>query len=90
MPPEEINFRMLALEHRVDDLEQEGYCRHACSRTGNGLKELVYYISDREQFMEAFNDALKDQPPYPIEITFYEDRVWEDFGRILEMFRRAK
>jgi hypothetical protein len=90
MPPEEINLGMLDLEHAVEGLEQEGYCRHAYSRTGNGLKELVYYISDRDQFMGAFNGALRDQPPYPIEITFYEDRGWEDFRKILQMFRQAK
>ncbi len=90
MPAEGVNLRMIDLEHAIEDLEQEGYCRHAYSRTGNSLKELAYYISDRDRFMEAFNEALKDQPPYPIEITFYEDRAWKDFRKILEMFRQAK
>jgi hypothetical protein len=90
MPPEEVNMRMISLEHTIDGLESQGHCIHAYSRTGNSLKELVYYISDRDQFMETFNNALKDQPPYPVEITFYEDRSWEDFQKVLEMFRPAK
>jgi hypothetical protein len=91
MPPEEINLRMISLEHIIEDgLENQGHCVHAYSRTGNSLKELIYYISDRDQFMEAFNNALKDQPPYPVEITFYEDRSWEDFQKVLEMLRSAK
>jgi hypothetical protein len=62
MPAESINRGMIALEHAIEDLEQEGHCLHAYSRTGNNLKELVYYIADRDRFMEAFNEALKDQP----------------------------
>ena len=91
MPPEETNSYMRSLEHAIEDnLESKGYCQHAYSRTGNSLKELVYYISDREQFMKAFNNALRDRPRYPLEINFYEDRAWEDFQKILEMFRQAK
>lgn len=89
MPPEEINQRMIALEHVIEQsLEDKGLCRHAYSRTGNGLKELVYYISDREDFMATFNDALESHPRYPIEINFYEDPEWEDFRKILELFNR--
>ena len=46
---------MLALQHAVDELEEAALCRHAYSRTGNGLKELVYYLVDRDEFMVAFN-----------------------------------
>ena len=89
MPPEEINQRMIALEHAIEEsLEDNGLSRHAYSRTGNGLKELVYYISDREDFMAAFNDALQSHPRYPIEINLYEDPEWKDFQKILEMFNR--
>ena len=52
----------------------DGFCRHVCSRTGNGLTELVYYIAERDQFMQAVNTAVADRQRYPIEITFYEDR----------------
>jgi len=88
MPPEGINQQMIGLESDINDsLEREGLCRHAYSRTGNSLKELVYYISDREQFMAAFNDALASHPRYPIEINFYNDAEWEDFQKILDLFR---
>lgn len=84
MPDESVNLQMVALEDAVrDHLEAKRFCRHAYSRTGNGLKELVYYIEDRDQFMDAFNDALKDQPHYPIDIDFFEDQEWKDFQRVL-------
>src|SRR5262245_6087826 len=76
MPRQEVNSRMIDLEQAIETLEEEGHCLHAYSRTGNGLKELVYYISDRDRFMQAFNEALKNRPTYPIEITFYEDQEW--------------
>ena len=88
MPPESANNQMLALEHVVEGMEEAGLRRHAYSRTGNGLKELVYYVLEREQFVASFNDALSEHPRYPIEIDFYEDRDWSDFQSIRSMFRR--
>lgn len=89
MPPETINQRIIAVERAIEEsLDNTGLCRHAYSRTGNGLKELVYYISDREDFMAALNHALKSHPRYPIEINFYEDPEWEDFQKILKLFNR--
>lgn len=89
LPPEDTNNQMIALEHAIDELEDAALCYLAYSRTGNGLKELVYYISDRDRFMDAFNDALSGHPRYPIEINFYEDREWEDFEKLRVLFRRS-
>lgn len=89
MPLDEVNQAMIRLEKTIEDkIEPEGYCLHAYSRTGNNLKELVYYIENRDEFLKAFNDALKDHPRYPIEINFYEDKKWEDFQRILGMIKK--
>ncbi len=89
MPPQGTNDEMLALEHAIDALEELTLCRHAYSRTGNGLKELVYYISDREEFISAFNDFLSGRPRYPIEINFYEDDEWADFEKVRCLFKQA-
>lgn len=89
MPPDEVNQSMTDLEDAIEgSIEQNGYCRHAYSRTGNHLKELVYYIEGRDEFLEMFNKALAHHPRYPIEINFYEDRNWEDFKKILGMINR--
>lgn len=89
MPPKEVNERMIALEHVIaESLEDKGLCRHAYSRTGNNLKELVYCIADREDFTTALNRALQTHPRYPIEINFYEDPEWQDFRKLLELFNR--
>lgn len=91
MPPEETNEQMIALEHAIDEsIQMKGLFKHAYSRTGNDLKELVYYISDRDVFIKHFNSALAEHPRYPIEINFYEDRTWRDFQTILERFGKAE
>lgn len=88
MPLEEVNRAMIKLEQTIEDsIEPKGHCWHAYSRTGNNLKELVYYIKSRDEFIEAFNKALEQQPRYPIEINFYKDQKWEDFLRILGMIK---
>jgi hypothetical protein len=88
MPTESTNKEMIALEHAIDELEEAKLCRHAYSRTGNGLKELVYYISDRNRFTDAFNKALSQHSRYPIEINFYEDPEWQDFQKLRGLFKK--
>ena len=89
MPREAENERMVALERELEALAAADLCRHAYSRTGNNLKEFVYYGSDRSEFIEAFNAALSGHPRYPVEITFYEDPAWKDLQLLLERFREA-
>ena len=91
MPEENLNQRMIQLERTIEDsLLKPASCRHAYSRTGNGKKELVYYISDREAFMSAFNEALSGHPRYPLEINFFSDPEWNDFSKLLKAFRESK
>ena len=90
MPLSEENQRMIVLEEIIDDeLESSNVSRHVYSRTGNNLKNLVYYIHDRDQFLEKFNRAFAKHARYPPEITFYEDREWEDFRSLLSDFSNA-
>jgi hypothetical protein len=87
MPPEPVHDRMMALEETISTgLERDGFLVQTCSRTGNNLKELYYYINDRDAFIEAFNGAVAGQDRYPIEITFYEDPKWQDLQEVLHAF----
>jgi hypothetical protein len=89
MPSEAVNKQMKTLEQRIGDaLQAEGVCEHAYSRTGNNLKELVYYTTDQDKFMDSFNAELKGHPRYPIEILFREDREWSDFATLLGRFKK--
>ncbi|MDJ0832570.1 MAG: DUF695 domain-containing protein [Gammaproteobacteria bacterium] len=91
MPVADVNQRMIALEVAIEEnIENYSVLRHVYSRTGNNLKELVYYIHDRENFLEIFNSVLSGHPRYPIEINFYEDNEWKDFKRLLNDFSKAE
>ena len=90
MPQSDENKRMITIEDAIEDhIENDRVLRHVYSRTGNNLKELVYYINDQDKFLEAFNTTLSDHPRYPIEINFYQDADWEDFKRLLNDFAKA-
>lgn len=90
MPLNDDNQRMIVLEDTIEDhIENDQVHRHVYSRTGNNLKEFVYYINDQDKFLEAFNKALSGQPRYPIAINFYQDVGWEDFKRLLNDFDKA-
>ena len=87
MPPEDVNTRMVDLEERIEaGVEAPGFCEHTVSKTGNGLKELIYYIHDRDAFSERLNVALDGQPRYPIDITFYHDPEWQEFTLTRSIF----
>lgn len=89
MPPKAVNDRMVALEDALESkVEKTDVCEHAISRTGNNLKELIYYIRDRDQFMKALNGALVKHERYPIEIRFYEDREWKEFNELRADFNK--
>jgi hypothetical protein len=88
MPLEAENQRMIVLEDTIEDgIESDSILRHVYSRTGNNLKEFVYYIHDQEEFLASFNKAVDGHPQYPIEINFYEDGEWEDFKKLLNDFK---
>lgn len=61
---------------------------HVYSRTGNNLKELVYYTTKQDEFMKMLNGALEKYNVFPIEINFYEDRGWIDCKKILKDFKK--
>ena len=88
MPHSDLNTKMIELENALlDNVVSAENCTHVYNRTGNGLKEFVFYIASQDAYLKCLNDALADHPDYPIEIKFYEDSQWEDFQKLLDMFR---
>jgi Family of unknown function (DUF695) len=91
MPPKRVNNRMLVLEQTIErEVEKTNFCEHAISRTGSNLKELIYYIHDRDAFMDRLNVVLASQERYPIEITFFEDRDWKEHEHARELFSKCE
>lgn len=88
MPEKKVNERMIILEGAIEkSMESSNVFTHAYSRTGNNLKEFVYYGTNQDDFMNLLNKTLKSHKEYPIEISFYEDKEWTEFKKILEDFK---
>lgn len=90
MPSEPVNRSMLDLEDALEALEVPSRHVSVYRRTGNDLKEFVYYACDTDSFMNALNTALASHPRYPIQIKFYQDQDWSDFRRLLSDFDPAQ
>jgi len=90
MPGEALLGQMHLLEERLEKLMDDGHSMHAYSRTGKDLKELVYYVHDRDEFTDAMNDILSGDPRYPVSIDFYEDDQWKDFEKLRATFHSAR
>ncbi len=91
MPEKALNERMVQLEDAIEDgVVATGFCEHAISKTGCNLKELIYYIHDRDAFLESLNVALRAHERYPIEITFYEDPDWKEHRNARDLFDKSK
>ena len=91
MPEKAINERMIQLEDAIEEgVVATGFCEHSISKTGSNLKELIYYIHDRDSFLERLNMALRAHERYPIEITFYEDPDWKEHGNARSLFDEGK
>lgn len=89
MPPKEVNKKMIKLENALEVFYSIDTCRWIYNRTGNGLKEFNYQISDRDQFINKLNKVLQSHERYPIEITFYEDSDWKEFRKLIKDFQQA-
>lgn len=78
---------MIELEDILEELfETNSFAERAYSRTGNNLKEFVFYISNRYLFLNKFNDMAKGKPRFPIEIKFYDDPSWSDYESLIKDF----
>jgi hypothetical protein len=90
MPLHEINKKMIDLEVAIENIINSfKKYQHAYSRTGNNLKELVYYSTSQDDFMASFNKALTTHERYPIEIFFYEDPEWKEFKKLIKDFKKV-
>lgn len=88
MPKDEINQQMIILEDAlIEAMNITKSFVHAFSRTGNNLKEFVYYCKGLDSFMLLLNETLQNHEPYPISIDFYDEPDWNEFKKLLDDFK---
>lgn len=90
MPNEQTNREMLELDRALETLEISKSCSEAYRRIGFDLREFVFYVSNRDDFLTSLNQALADHPVYPIEIKFYEDASWSELQTLIEDISQAE
>ncbi|MDX1633898.1 MAG: DUF695 domain-containing protein [Marinobacter sp.] len=90
MPSAEDNLRMFELEDLIEEeVATPNALRHVYSRTGNHLKELVYYLRNRDEFLFRFNQVMSGRSRFPIDLHFFEDEDWQDFRELLAAFEQS-
>lgn len=88
MPTPDENARALELEAALDEGIRVGIDGTepgvlAAVITGNGGKEWLYYTSDADRFMEAFNLAVSGREPYPLEFEGFVDAEWKALAELV-------
>lgn len=87
MPDTEENQHMLMLDAALGKIERPEFCVEGYRRIGAGLREFVFYIADRDEFLEEFNHCLANDRRYPITITFYKDEEWTELRDLIDDFK---
>ena len=73
------------LEQSLDHLNGEENGFLFLVRTGDELKEWVWYVKDFENWMVKLNEAFAGKPAFPIRIDPYEDPEWTTFKQVNEI-----
>jgi hypothetical protein len=89
MPTAEENRHMQMLDAALGKIERPGFCVAAYRRIGAGLREFVFYIAQRDAFLEEFNRCVANDRRYPITITFYRDDEWTELRDLINDFTDA-
>jgi hypothetical protein len=87
MPTAEVNQHMLMLETALGEIERAEFCVEAYRRIGAGVRELYFYIADRDKFLDEFNNWVAEDPRYPITLKFYKDEDWSELRDLISDFK---
>jgi hypothetical protein len=86
--PSKAEFKAMDdLENILEaSVEAKPFARLVLVRTGDNLREWVYYAASQQQFMARVNHALQDRPVLPLQFGLASDPDWrryEDFRSTL-------
>lgn len=68
------------LENMLEaSVEARPFARLVLVRTGDNLREWVYYAASQQQFMAKVNHALRDRPVLPLQFGLADDAHWRRY-----------
>ena len=77
MPSGDTNTSMTTFERAIDDLTGDNHFAELVQvATGGGVKEWLFYCSDKGRFMNEFERLLVAHERYPVEISSLSDPEW--------------
>jgi hypothetical protein len=87
MPSEKVTRAQYGFEEALDPLAESENSELVHVSTGMGQREWIYYARDQTEFMRALNSLLRDHPPYPLTIEFYDDPDWLVWSDMVDPLR---
>lgn len=79
MPEPDLLDQMNHCESAMDPIEAEGVGCFVASITGNGQREWLWYVRDKEAYMSSLNAILAGQPRRQIDLEASEDPDWNAY-----------
>ena len=73
------------LEHSLNHLNGDENGFLILIRTGEGVKEWLWYVKDFEDWMAKLNQSFSGKPAFPIKIDPYDDPEWGTFKQLNEL-----
>ena len=84
LPSSALVAELQEAENRLDAfIENSGIGIQAASVTENGTREWHYYISSRDSFKSALQEALTNHRKFPISVEVCDDPKWEGLSDLL-------
>lgn len=85
LPSDDQSDEMRLFEDLLQShLDSDGSAILAYIRTHSGTRHWNYYISDAQILSKRINEALANQPKFPIELEVEDDPGWTGMRKLLE------
>jgi uncharacterized protein DUF695 len=86
MPTPELYDRMARLETLLEAIEGPGLGYLVLSITGNGRKEWIWYVADKDRYMARVNEVFsREAEPFPVEFESAPDPDWNSYTVLLRV-----
>lgn len=90
VPSQELMLLFKILDNALESMTESESHIMVHSTLGDGMRELCFYTTDYDQFMETLNASLSSLPALPIGIEFDQDRKWKYATSIRKLAKKGE